>query len=113
MKIYFSPAVPNIEVKINSSRGNLLLGGDYNLTCTVVGADKLNPMISYEWIHTQNDELDDNKNSILSFSPFKLSHAGDYSCVVNITSNYIRDIITMTSDIKPLLVQSKLSLFNS
>ena len=102
-------AVPNIEIKIISFRENVLLGENYNLTCTITGADKLSPTISYEWI--QNETLLEMvDSSILSFSPFKLSHAGNYSCIVNITSNYVEDIITMTSDIEPLVVQSRLSV---
>ena len=109
------PVVPNIEVIINSSRGNLLymLGEDYNLTCTVMGADKLNPMISYEWTRTQNEdqlEMVDNKNNVYSFPAFRFSDAGNYSCMVNINSNYIEDIIMVTSDIETLLIQCKSSV---
>ena len=101
-------------MKINGSRGDLLLGENYNLTCTVMGADKLNPVISYEWTGTRNEDqqLLDNKNNILLFTPFKLSHAGNYSCTVNIASDYIKDIIRVTSDIETLQVQSKSSLKN-
>ena len=98
-------------MKINSLSGDLRLQEDYNLTCAVMGAEKLNPMISYEWTGTRNEDQLDSSNSVLSFTPFKLSHAGNYGCVVNITSNYIEDIIMITSDIESLLIQSKLSLF--
>ena len=82
----------------------MLLGENYNLTCAIMGADKLSPMISYGWIQNEDPlEMVDKESDVLSFSPFRLSHAGNYSCMVNVTSNYVKDIITMTSNTKPLL----------
>ena len=90
------------------SRENVLLGENYSLICVIMGADKLSPMISYEWI--QNDNLQETIDNVLSFSPFRLSHAGNYSCSVTITSNYVKDMIIMKSNIESLLVQSKFSV---
>ena len=103
-----NPSVPNIEVEITNSGGNLLLGEDYNLTCTINGADKLNPVLNYGWI--QNGTILDNKTNILSFSSFRLSDAGNYSCTVTICSQYINESIMINSDNESLKVQSKPSI---
>ena len=86
----------------------MVLGENYNLTCTVMGADKLSPMISYKWI--QNGDIVETIDNILSFSHFRLSNTGIYSCTVNISSNYVKEIITMTSNTTTLQVQSRLNL---
>ena len=102
--------VPKVEVEIHNSGEKFLLGEEYNLTCVVMGADKLHPMISYGW--TQNGaevEMIDDKTNFLSFSPFRLSDAGNYSCTVNISSQYINKSIVIESNNVTLEVQSKSS----
>ena len=76
-----------------------------------MGAEKLSPMISYEWIQNEYPlKTVDNECDVLSLSPFRLSHAGNYTCTVNITSDYVKNIITMTSNIESLLIQSRLTV---
>ena len=106
-----NPLVPNIEVEITNSGGNLLLGEEYNLTCVVTGADRLNPVLSYGW--TQNGtrlEMIDNKTNVLSFSPFRLSGSGNYSCIVSIFSWYINEPIVINSNTESLEAQCKPSI---
>ena len=87
-----------------------MLGENYNLTCAVMGADKLSPMIRYEWIQKEDllEMVVNEYNDVLSFSHFRLSHAGNYNCSVTITSHYVKDMITMTSNIETLLIKSRL-----
>ena len=106
-----NPLVPNIEVEITNSGGKLFLGEDYNLTCTINGADKLNPVLNYGWIQNGTIlEMVDNKTNILSFSSFRLSDAGNYSCIVRICSQYISESIVINSNNESLEVQSKPSI---
>ena len=97
-------------MEIRNSGENFLLGEEYDLTCIVMGVDKLHPVLSYEW--TQNGAklgMIDDKTNILSLSPFRLSGAGNYSCMVNISSQYINKFITIESNNESLEVQSKSS----
>lgn len=98
-------------MEINNSGGNLLLGEEYSLTCVVTGADKLNPVLSYGW--TQNGtrlEMIDNKTNVLSFSPFRRSGTGNYSCIVNIFSQYVNKLIVINSRTESIQVQCKPSI---
>jgi hypothetical protein len=97
-----------VEIHNTTSGESLDLGEEYNLTCVVIGADKLNPVLSYGW--TQNGsrlEIVDEKINILSFSPFRLSDAGNYCCTVNISSQYINKDIVIESNKESLKVQCK------
>lgn len=111
LSLNVNPLVPKVEVEICNSRENLLLGEEYKLICVVIGADKLHPVLSYGW--TQNGaelEMIDNKtNNILFFSPFRLSSAGNYSCTVNVSSQYINEFIVIESNNETLEIQSKSS----
>ena len=42
-------------------------------------------MITYEWVKNGSYSLNET-GSILSFTPLKLSNAGQYTCIVNISS---------------------------
>ena len=73
---------PSIE--INSSV-TPEIGLQCSLTCTVTGAESYNPAISYQWF--KNGVIISNAtNSVLSIRPLQHNDAGQYTCVVNLTS---------------------------
>ena len=97
-------------MEIINSYGNVQLGEDFSLTCVVTGADKLNPMLNYEWTRNGNRlEMTDNETNVLSFTPFRLSDAGNYCCNVSICSQYVNDAIMIESNNLSLKVQGKSS----
>ena len=63
---------------------SLMVGQTGNtLTCDVSGANKLNPMITWNkngsgWVQVDN-------STIRQLSPLQLSHAGNYSCGISST----------------------------
>jgi hypothetical protein len=58
-------------------------GESYSLTCTVSGADRLDYMASYQWRKDGNVLVGETAVA-LSFSPFRLLHAGQYTCEVTV-----------------------------
>ena len=66
----------------------------YILTCRVFVSDYYCPSITYQW--TKNNvtiiQLGSLPN-ILSFSPLRLSDAGQYTCQANISSFRINNVI--------------------
>ena len=68
--------------------GDPMLGESYTLTCKVLVAEHLCPSITYQWIKNNSTvtQLEAPPNS-LSFSPLRLSDAGQYNCQVTINSS--------------------------
>ena len=75
-------------------------GEDYQLTCSVSGAENLNPTTTYRWTKNSGSgqtQVGINSNT-LSFTPLQLADAARYVCGVTISSSYlINDIAAMTS----------------
>ena len=70
----------------------------YSLTCGVNGAGNLNPTITYQWTKnngTQTQIQIGANPKVLSFSPFSLSDAGQYTCQATVSSPYLSDSINM------------------
>ena len=87
--------MPDIEVVIPSDISPVL-GETYNLTCNVNGADNLNAIITYYWTKDNGTKTllkSNTKNKNYNFPIFRLSDAGNYTCEVNVSSNYLDDII--------------------
>lgn len=61
-------------------------GERYSLTCTLFGA----MTTTYQWM-MNDDVLQENTTKTLSFSPFKLSDAGHYSCNVTVDDTVYKD----------------------
>ena len=80
------------------------------LTCGVNGGEDLYPTIAYQW--TRNDgstqtQVGTNSNT-LSFSPLRLSHAGDYTCRVTLGSTLLNNDITVSAgNAQRLMIQSE------
>ena len=90
----------------------LMVGQTGNsLTCDVTGADNLNPMITYQW--TRNDGSTQTpvgtNSDTLTFSPLRLSNAGDYNCNVTISSTLLNSPIrnSVTNLQRVEMIQSK------
>ena len=63
-----------------------IVGKNYTLICDVTGAESINHTIHYQWMKSLNATysqvlIDSNE---LSFSPFRLSDAGNYTCQIYI-----------------------------
>ena len=66
-------------------------GERYSLTCTLFGA----MTTTYQWM--MNDAvLQENTTMMLSFSTFKLSDAGHYSCNVTVDDTVYKDDLNVT-----------------
>ena len=79
----------NISVQITAN-GNKMVGQiGYSLTCdvTVTGAE--NPSITYQWTkHNGTDtQIQVGTDRVVSFSPLRLSDAGQYTCQATAVSS--------------------------
>ena len=73
-----------ISIEINPSV-TPEIGLQCNLTCTVTGAESYNPAITYQWF--KNGVIISNAtNSVLSIRSLEHIDAGQYVCIVNLTS---------------------------
>ena len=74
---YSLSAVPSVSVQIVNSGATTTAGENYQLKCTVTGAENLNPFITYRW--TRNIGSDQTpveaSSNILSFTPQRLADA--------------------------------------
>ena len=92
-------SAPTLSVQINDTGATPIAGEDnYQLICSVSGAENLNPTITYRW--TKNSGGGQTQlgasSSILSFTP--LPNAASYVCGVTVHSSYLAsDIIAMNS----------------
>ena len=76
----------------------------YTLTCDIFGADNLNPMIT--WIKNGSTQLQLGDSRTLTFTPLRLSDAGNYSC--RITSTLLNDQVTTARNNQSVIIQCKL-----
>ena len=62
-------------------------GQGYALICSLSGVENLNPIITYQWIKNNGTQIQVGTNSnTISFSPLRLSDAGQYTCQVTVDS---------------------------
>ena len=98
---HFLPSSPAPVITAMVSGGTPTVGESYSLTCTVTGADRLNPTITYQWskgttfVSTQ---------STLSFSSLRLSDAGKYQCFVTVISTLLSQTITVLSNTQIIIL---------
>ena len=99
-----------MSVQINGSRDTPTPGEDYQLTCSVSGADNLNPTTTYRWTRSSGSgqtQVGTNSNT-LSFTPLELSNAASYVCEVTISSNYLTgDIVEKNINPQNISIQSE------
>ena len=103
---HFLPSSPAPVITAMVSDGTPTVGDSYSLTCTVTGADRLNPTITYQWFK-DNTMVSGETQSTLSFSPLSLSDAGQYRCDVTVSSTLLSQSITKMSNTQDLTLQSK------
>ena len=75
---------------------------DYSLICGITGAENLNPSITYQWTKNNGTQTQVGTDIVLSFSPLRLSDAGQYTCQATISSPYLNNNIIMmdTQDVR-------------
>ena len=95
---------PTVEARV-SGEGNPIAGERYTLVCTVHGAEKLSSNMTYQWTRIETHFIS-SMVSTLTFSPVKLSDAGNYMCTVSVSSDYLDTIISAHSSTQ-LTVGSK------
>ena len=109
--IQFFFTAPDIVVELAPSGPTMLGQNGYSLTCGVSGADNLDPSIAYEWTKKNGAETQLQVGSdanVVSFSPLRLSDAGEYTCQVNVSSSYLSNNIIRMSRTLDITVQSEL-----
>ena len=103
---HFLPSSPAPVITAVVSGGTPTVGDSYSLTCTVTGADRLNPTRTYQWFK-DNTVVSGETQSTLSFSSLSLSDAEQYRCRVIVSSNLLSQSITKMSNTQDLTLQSK------
>ena len=102
--------VPAISVQITVSGTPRLGQSSYSLICDVNGAESLNPTITYRWTKhngTLTQIQQDGANpEVLSFSPLRLSDAGQYACQATVSSPFLNNDTT-TMDTQDVRFQSE------
>ena len=98
-----------MSVQISDSGATPIAGEDYQLTCSVSGAENLNPTTTYRWTRNSGTEVQVGADpSILSFTPLRLADAASYVCEVTISSSYLTgDIIAMSNNSQDIRIQSE------
>ena len=96
--IMHAPAPPITVIVTSNLSTPLMVGQTGNtLTCDVTGAERLSPTIDYQW--TRNGETVQGGNSqTLTLSPIQLSHVGNYTCHVIVSSPLLNNTISASSD---------------
>ena len=82
----------------------------YSLTCTVSGAENLNPSTTYQWTKNNDTQIEIKVGAIpqvLSFSPLRLFDAGQYTCQATVSSLYLNSSITVM-DSQDVTLQSEI-----
>ena len=103
---HFPPSSPAPVIIAMVSGGTPTVGESYSLTCTVTGADRLNPTITYQWFKN-NTVVSGETQSTLSISSLSLSDAGQYRCDVTVSSTLLSQSITNMSNTQDLTLQSR------
>ena len=74
-------AVPSISILIDDKGANPVAGRNYSLSCEVSGINSSIATLTYKW--KRDDTPLSVTGSLLSFTPLRLSDAGQYSCTAN------------------------------
>ena len=89
--------------------GSPMLGQNYTLTCRVFATGNLCPHITYQWTKNNGTLVQlETETSTLSFSPLRLSDAGQYACQAAISIYYQNnDIIALVMDSQDIRLTSE------
>ena len=99
-EFFYFHAEPVVSAQITTrlSEASALVQKGYSLICSINGAENLNPSISYQWTKNNGSQIQmqtGNDPQVLSFSLFRLSDVGEYTCLATISSSYLNDITVM------------------
>ena len=103
---HFVPSSPEPFITAMVNGGTPNVGDSYSFTCTVTGADRLDPTIAYQWFK-DNTVVSGETQSTLSFSSLSLSDAGQYRCDVTVSSTLLSQSIAKMSNTQDLTLQSE------
>ena len=92
---YSLTPAPSISVQITGSVATPTAGQIYTLTCSISGAS----VTTYQW-RKDGSVIQGETTEVISFSTLRLSHAGRYTCEVNVEGN-------MFSNTRAITLQSK------
>ena len=81
-------------------------GENYNLVCHLLGIDQSQSMVSYQWTKSNStSQTQVGTTNTLSFTPLKLSDAGQYICTVTVDNEMYGAIEYVSVDSKFKIVQ--------
>ena len=108
---YSLPLAPTVSVHIGDSGATPTAGQNYQLTCSVTGAENLNSAITYRWTKDSGSGQTQvgTNSSILSFTPLRLSDAASYVYGVTVSSSYLVSDITATNTLN-VTIQCELNI---
>ena len=88
---YSLTPAPPISVQITGSVATPTAGQSYTLTCSVTGAS----VTTYQW-RKDGSVIQGETTETLSFFPLRLSHAGQYTCGLNVEENMFSNASAIT-----------------
>ena len=104
---------PTINVTITPSSGQIPnVGNTFSITCAVFGLhlDSVEPVFTYQWTNHSDDSVTISSfedRSTISFASLKLSNAGQYTCIVNVSSEHFIDGHVIAMKAYNLSIKSK------
>ena len=101
-------SVSEISVVITSS-GVPTVGQSYSLTCSVSGADYLNPTIVYQWFETDDPGVVLARSVNLQLPPLQLTEDSHYTCQATVSSPYLTEDLTFNQT-QDVTIRSKLTM---
>ena len=100
-----------MSFEISDGGATQTAGQNYQLNCSISGAENLNPTITYRW--TKNSGSGQvqvgTSSSTLSFTPLQLSDAASYVCGVTVSSSYLTGDITAMGSLN-ISIQCELNI---
>ena len=103
---------PSITVGVTANLSTPLMVGQtgYTLTCDVSGAERLNPMITYQWTrYDGSTRTQIGSSRTLTLPSVGLSDAGNYTCNVTVGSALLTsDIQASAINMQTVTVESEL-----
>ena len=103
--VFYCFSAPSVSVRI-SGGDTPTAGQNYQLICSVTGADNINPSTTFRW--TRNSGTEVQVGAELSFTPLRLADAASYVCEVTIASSFLsEDIVEKNVNPQNISIQSE------
>ena len=103
--LFFLLSVAPVSIKITGSVGTPTAGESYSLTCDLSGADLPITVTAYRW-RKDGIVLAGETADVLSFSPFRLSDAGQYTCEITVENRKFSNTQVVFATRKMFLCQA-------